>query len=84
MSNFHHSIEVSLKTSTNKLQERILSDFYQITRPCPKSKFIFCKKMFQSQKATSLYNAIISHIRYNDFSDLSWCFSILSIEFSSK
>jgi hypothetical protein len=31
----HHSIEISLKISTNKLQERIQSDWYQITRPYP-------------------------------------------------
>jgi hypothetical protein len=34
--NVHHSIEVSLKISTNKLQERIQSDCNQITRPYPK------------------------------------------------
>jgi hypothetical protein len=31
-----HSIEVSLKISTNKLQERNQSDFFKITRPYPK------------------------------------------------
>jgi hypothetical protein len=31
-----HSIEVSLKISTNKLQERSQSDFHQITEPYPK------------------------------------------------
>jgi hypothetical protein len=33
--NVHHSIEISLKISTNKLQGRIQSDWYQITRPYP-------------------------------------------------
>jgi hypothetical protein len=31
----HHSIEVSLKISINKLQERIKADNYQITQPYP-------------------------------------------------
>jgi predicted nuclease of restriction endonuclease-like (RecB) superfamily len=30
-SNFYHSIKISLKISTNKLQEQIQSDFSQIT-----------------------------------------------------
>jgi hypothetical protein len=32
-SNVHHSIEVSLKISTAKLQDQIQSDWCQITRP---------------------------------------------------
>jgi hypothetical protein len=34
-SNVHHSIEVSLKIYSNKLQERTQSEFYQITQPYP-------------------------------------------------
>jgi hypothetical protein len=34
-SNVHYSIEVSLKISTNTLQERIQAAYYQITRPYP-------------------------------------------------
>jgi hypothetical protein len=34
-SNVQHLIEISLKISTNKLQERIESDCYQTTRPYP-------------------------------------------------
>jgi hypothetical protein len=37
----YHSIEVSLKISINKLQERIQSDCYQITRPYSTAKHHF-------------------------------------------
>jgi hypothetical protein len=37
-SDVHHSI--SLKISTNKLQERIQSDFHHITRPYPIVKIL--------------------------------------------
>jgi hypothetical protein len=38
-SNIYHSIKASLRISTNKIQEKVQSDCYQITRPYPNKKF---------------------------------------------
>jgi hypothetical protein len=79
-SNVHHSIEVSLRISTNKLQERIQPNFYQITRPYPISREKENKIINKFQKFILYYSTIrlpfdkltICRIRYDGWMDCRW------------